>query len=55
MREIDGKKSGISCIDSSWRSSGKGECEKKEYYMLDKKQINDLYRHIKDADIKKYV
>lgn len=51
LRETDGKKIGISCIDSAWRSSGKGRCEKGILY-VGQKQINDLYKHIKDADIK---
>lgn len=51
LREIDGKKIGIACIDSAWRSSGKGGCEKGIMY-VGQKQINDLYKHIKDADIK---
>ena len=50
-REIDGKKIGIACIDSAWRSSGKGGCEKGILY-VGQKQVDDLYKHIKDADIK---
>ena len=51
LREIDCKKIGIACIDSAWRSSGEGDCEKRRMY-VGQKQINDLYKHIKDADIK---
>ena len=51
LQEIDGKKIGIACIDSAWRSSGKGSCEKGIVY-VGKKQINDLYMCIKDADMK---
>lgn len=51
LREIYGKKIGIACIDSAWRSSGKGGCEKGIMY-VGQKQVNDLYKHIKDADIK---
>lgn len=51
LREMDGKKVGVACIDSAWRSSGKGGCEKGIMY-VGEKQINDLYKHIKDADIK---
>lgn len=51
LHEIEGRKIGIACIDSAWRSSGKGECEKGIIY-VGQKQINDLYKHIKDADIK---
>lgn len=43
LREIDGKKIGIACIDSAWRSSGKGGCEKGIMY-VGQKQINDLYK-----------
>lgn len=51
LREIDGKKIGIACIDSAWRSSGKGNIEKGILY-IGQKQIKDLYKTIKDADIK---
>jgi|GEM_PF-805125 len=51
LREIDGKKIGVACIDSAWRSSGKGNAEKGKMY-VGKKQIKDLYQHIKDADMK---
>ena len=51
LQEIDGKKIGIACIDSAWRSSGKGSCEKGIVY-VGQKQINDLYMCIKDADMK---
>lgn len=51
LREIGGKRIGIACIDSAWRSSGKGDIERGIMY-VGHKQINDLYKHIKDADIK---
>lgn len=51
LRKIDDKKVGIVCIDSAWRSSGKGSCEKGIMY-VGQKQIDDLYKHIKEADIK---
>lgn len=51
LREMDGRKIGIACIDSAWRSSGKGACEKGIMY-VGQKQIIDLYKHIKDADVK---
>ena len=51
LRKIKGKKIGIVCIDSAWRSSGKGKAEKGVLY-VGQKQINDLYKHVKDADIK---
>lgn len=51
IREIDGRKIGIVCIDSAWRSSGKGVCEKGLMY-VGMKQVQDLFRHIKDTDFK---
>ena len=51
LRKIKGKKIGIVCIDSAWRSSGKGGSEKGIMY-VGQKQITDLYKHIKDADMK---
>ena len=50
-RKIKDKKIGIVCVDSAWRSSGKGSCEKGKMY-VGQKQIKDLYKHINDADIK---
>ncbi len=50
-RNINNKKIGIVCIDSSWRSSGKGGIEKSLMY-VGEKQVKDLYNHIKDADFK---
>ncbi|MGN6714390.1 metallophosphoesterase [Anaerocolumna jejuensis] len=51
IREINGKKVGIVCIDSSWRSSGEGACEKGKMY-VGEKQVRDLLKHIKDTDFK---
>lgn len=51
LREINGKKIGVACIDSAWRSSGNGVSEKGLMY-VGHKQINDLYKRIKDADMK---
>lgn len=50
-REIDKKKIGIVCIDSAWRSSGKGACEKGILY-VGTKQIEDLYEQVEDCDFK---
>lgn len=51
IREIAGKKIGIVCLDSAWRSSGKGSCEKGLMY-VGQKQVQDLFKHIKDTDFK---
>lgn len=51
LKKINNKNVGIVCLDTAWRSSGKGRCEKGLLY-VGKKQINDLYKHIKDSDIK---
>lgn len=51
LREINNKKIGIACIDSAWRSSGRGNVEKGMLY-VGIKQIKDLYQHIKTADLK---
>lgn len=51
IREIDGRKIGIVCLDSAWRSSGKGSCERGLLY-VGQKQVQDLFKHIKDTDFK---
>lgn len=51
VREINSMKVGIVCLDSSWRSSGKGEIEKGLMY-VGQKQVIDLYEHIKNCDFK---
>ncbi|SFR77936.1 metallophosphoesterase [Anaeromicropila populeti] len=51
VREINGKKIGIVCIDSAWRSSGRGECERGLMY-VGQKQVKDLFKHIKNTDFK---
>ncbi|MBS5934003.1 MAG: metallophosphoesterase [Clostridiales bacterium] len=51
IREINGVKIGIACIDSAWRSSGKGGCEKMLMY-IGRKQVQDLYKHIEKANFK---
>lgn len=50
-REINGIKLGIVCLDSAWRSSGKGVVEKGNLY-VGIKQIEELYLNIKNADVK---
>lgn len=42
---------GFACVDSSWRSSGKGKTEKGTLYLCSD-QIDELYNDIKDADVK---
>ncbi len=42
---------GIACIDSAWRSSGKGAAEKGNLY-IGRKQIDNLYRDISECDVK---
>ncbi|BCJ93597.1 hypothetical protein acsn021_11660 [Anaerocolumna cellulosilytica] len=51
IRKIHGKQIGIVCIDSSWRSSGMGTCEKGLMY-VGEKQVRDLLKHIKNTDFK---
>lgn len=42
---------GVSCVDSAWRSAGKGYTEKGKLY-VGAKQIKKLYDDISDSDIK---
>lgn len=49
--EVKGIKIGIACINSSWRSSGKGGIEKGKI-IIGKQTIIDSYESISDADIK---
>lgn len=51
IKNIKNMRIGIACIDSAWRSSGKGKIERDILY-VGEKQVRDLYKHIKDADIK---
>lgn len=51
VKNVNGISVGIACLDSSWRSSGKGDEDRGILY-VGERQINDLYKHIKDADIK---
>lgn len=50
-KHINGINVGISCIDSAWRSSGKGKEEKGKLY-VGTKQIRELYNEIAESDIK---
>lgn len=49
--EINNFSIGISCVDSAWRSSGKGKCERGKLY-VGSKQMQDLFQYIKDSDLK---
>ncbi len=51
QRNINGINVGIACVDSAWRSSGKGASEKGSLY-VGVLQIAELYSEIKDADFK---
>lgn len=50
-KQINGINVGISCVDSAWRSSGKGVIEKNKLY-VGSKQIRELYDDIAGNDIK---
>ena len=50
-RSINGIKVGIVCIDSAWRSSGKGESEK-GYLYIGIRQIKELYSQIEETELK---
>ena len=49
--EIKGVKFGLACINSAWRSSGKGSIEKRKL-IIGKQTVIDSYEPIKNADIK---
>ena len=51
MVEINGLKLGFACINSAWRSSGKGSEEKRKL-IIGKQTIVNSYESIKDSDIK---
>lgn len=51
QKEINGIEIGLACIDSAWRSSGKGTSERGHLY-IGLKQIQELYANIKDASLK---
>lgn len=50
-KEINGIDVGIACVDSAWRSSGKGISERGNLY-IGNKQLKELYDNIKDAGLK---
>lgn len=49
-KSINGLQVGIACVDSAWRSAGKGTAEKSTLY-VSTKQIQCLYREISDSDL----
>lgn len=49
--DIKGVKLGISCINSAWRSSGKGSVEKRKL-VIGKQTVIDSFESIKNSDIK---
>ncbi|MDD6626887.1 MAG: metallophosphoesterase [Lachnospiraceae bacterium] len=51
LKDVNGIKVGIACVDSAWRSSGSGDKEKGNLY-VGEKQIKRLYSYIKSAEIK---
>lgn len=51
QKEINGIEIGLACIDSAWRSSGKGTSERGHLY-IGLKQIQELYANIKNASLK---
>lgn len=50
-KEINDIDVGLACVDSSWRSSGKGMSEKGNLY-IGLTQLKELYANIEDADLK---
>lgn len=50
-KNIQGIKVGFACVDSAWRSAGKGYVEKGNLY-VGVSQIKKLYSYIEDADLK---
>lgn len=51
IKNVNGIRVGLACLDSSWRSSGKGDADRGVLY-VGERQINSLYKHIKDTDLK---
>ncbi|MBD5148135.1 MAG: hypothetical protein HDT19_05065, partial [Oscillibacter sp.] len=49
-KQINGLNVGIACVDSAWRSSGKGAVERGTLY-VSIKQIQRLYREISGSDL----
>ena len=50
-KEINGINIGLACVDSAWRSSGKGISEKGNLY-IGLKQLKELYNNIEDTELK---
>lgn len=51
QKEINGIKVGLACVDSAWRSSGKGPSERGCLY-IGLTQIKELYSNIEEASLK---
>lgn len=51
QKEINGISVGIACVDSAWRSCGKGVSEKGNLY-IGLKQLKELYSNIESANLK---
>lgn len=51
QKEINGIKVGLACVDSAWRSSGKGSSERGCLY-IGISQIKELYSNIEEASLK---
>lgn len=51
QKEINGIKVGLACVDSAWRSSGKGTSERGCLY-IGLSQIKELYSNIEEASLK---
>lgn len=51
IREFNGIKIGIACVDSAWRSSGEGDIERNRI-IVGKRQIEELFDNIKETDLK---
>lgn len=50
-KQINGLNVGIACVDSAWRSSGKGFVEKGKLY-VGSSQIKELFNNIEECEIK---
>ena len=48
---INGLNVGVACVDSAWRSAGKGLMEKGKLY-ISHEQVDNLYRDISECDVK---
>lgn len=50
-KEINGINVGLACVDSAWRSSGRGISEKSNLY-IGLRQLKELYADIEDTNLK---